>query len=49
MEEGLAQSMVYGSGDNNTIKHYYAKPIKNRRPKKKVLSKKRLGLTKKCK
>lgn len=35
MEAGLAQQMVYGSGENQTIKHHYAGVI-NKKSKKKV-------------
>lgn len=40
MEQGLAQQMVYGSGENQNTKHYYAgvkkTPTKKKKSKKKV-------------
>lgn len=30
MEEGLAARMTYGSGDTNTVKHYYSNKTKKK-------------------
>ena len=38
MENGLAQQMVYGSGENQNTKHYYAGTVK---PKSKSKMKKK--------
>ena len=34
MEQGLAQQMVYGSGENQTVKHNYAGTDLNKKRKK---------------
>lgn len=34
MEQGLAQQMVYGNGENQTIKHNYAGTNPNKKRKK---------------
>jgi hypothetical protein len=36
VEQGLAEQMVYGNGENQTNNHYYAGVVKKRRVKKKV-------------
>jgi hypothetical protein len=35
MEQGLAQQMVYGSGEGQNTKHYYAGAINNKKKTRK--------------
>ena len=38
-EEGLAQQMVYGSGEGQNTKHYYAGTLKKAKRKRKTKNK----------